>query len=57
MDRHAESLDIPSDILHSMVDWEVMAKSTKEATLYLKICITTWLSGETSTGLVMVKRK
>ena len=36
MERHAEVLNIPSDILHSMVDWEVTKILRKEAPLYLK---------------------
>ena len=57
MERHAEALDIPSDILRSMVDWKVMAKARKEDPLYLNIFITKWVSGETATGLVMIKMK
>ena len=34
-----------------------MEKSRKEAPLYEKIFITKWVSGQTATGLVMVKRK
>ena len=50
-------LHIPVNILHNTVQCRVLATSRKEARLHTNIFISKWVSGDTATGTVMVKRK
>ena len=55
--KHATRIDLPVDIFNSLISWEVMSKARKEASLYLRILITKWVSGEIATGSIMVQIK
>ena len=57
LEIHAQRHEIPSKLFQTLVNWEVMGKARKTANLKLKIFITKWVSGETATGKVMVRRK
>ena len=57
IEKHAKRMNLPATVLKSLVNWEVLSKSRKETTLNLKILLSKWVSGETATGSVMVKRK
>ena len=57
MERHAVRMEIPHDNLQTMVNWEVMVKARKEASLKLKTFVTKWVSEDTATRVVMVQRK
>ena len=55
--KHSKRMELSVASLTSLVNWEVLSKARKEATLNLKILLSKWVSGEIATGSVMVKRK
>ena len=53
----ASKFKIRASVVHHTVNWYVMCKARKESRLGQRIFMTKWVSGDTSTGTVMVKRK
>ena len=49
--------EVPVDLVKIKIDWDAYAKARKEAPKKIQLFITKWLSGDTATGRVMVRRK
>ena len=53
----AKNPEVPVDLRQVKIEWESYAKARKEAPKKIQLFITKWLSGDTATGRVMVRRK
>ena len=57
VDRLGYLLNLPHSILHNKVNWTFLTTSRKEASHQIKIFMTKWISGDTASSTMMVRRK
>ena len=57
VNRLGHLLHLRPSLMYESVNWKVLSSSRKLVSLQIKLFITKWISGDTATGSVMVKRK